>query len=122
MNGARSVLVVDDEASLRLLARLNLEAHGFRVREAASGEEAIEILESYEPDVLLLDIRMPGVDGWAVLEWLESNQRLPASRIIVLSAHATGHALDRARRKGLRYIKKPFRINELVDAVTKAAA
>jgi len=117
----RDVLVVDDEPSMRLLARINLEFEGFRVREAASGEEAIAILETDEPAVVLLDIGMKGIDGWAVVDWLEARGRLVELSVIVVSAHASGHMIELARKKGLRYIKKPFRIDQLIEAVTEAA-
>jgi len=117
----RTVLVVDDEPSLRLLARINLELEGFAVREATSSEEAIAILETYEPDVMLLDIRMAGVHGWGVVDWLERRDRLHRSSVIILSGDTNAEMIELARRKGLHYIEKPFKIEQLTQAVAELA-
>ncbi len=69
-----AVLVVDDEADVRLVARVILEAAGYDVSEADCGETALDLLDGgYLPDVLLLDVRMPGIDGWEVLNRLRHN-------------------------------------------------
>ena len=62
------VLVVDDEAPIRLLCRVNLEAEKMEVLEAADGEAGVEIARTEKPDVVLLDVMMPGMDGWRVAE------------------------------------------------------
>ncbi len=113
--------MVDDEPDVLLLTRLNLESAGFDVLEARSGEEAVSILAEREPDALLLDIRMPGIGGWGVLEWLQERDLMRRLPVVVVSAHATGHAAARARELGCAaYIKKPFALDELTETVRRA--
>jgi CheY-like chemotaxis protein len=77
-----TVLVVDDEAPIRLLCRVNLEAEGMRVLEASDGENGLERARTEHPDVILLDVMMPGRNGWEVAEELlsdEATSRIPIS-------------------------------------------
>src|SRR6202158_5465060 len=65
-----TVLVIDDEAPIRLLCRVNLEAEGMAVLEAANGPDGLELAKAGRPDAILLDVMMPGLDGWQVAELL----------------------------------------------------
>ena len=115
---ALTVLVIDDEAPIRLLCRVNLEAEGASVLEADNGRDGIEVAKRERPDAILLDVMMPGMDGWAVAQELledEATRRIP---IIFLTARAD--VRDRARglgAGGLDYITKPFNPVELADLV-----
>jgi len=120
------VLVIDDEAPIRLLCRVNLEAEGKTVFEAESGERGLELAREERPDAILLDVMMPGLDGWMVAQRLledEATRRIP---IIFLTARAD--IRDRARglgAGGLDYITKPFNpvdLAELVEDVVAAVA
>jgi DNA-binding response OmpR family regulator len=103
------VLVIDDEAPIRLLCRVNLEAAGIEVSEAEDGKSGLEAARAEQPDVILLDVMMPGMDGWQVFDQLlqdESTSKIP---IVFLTARA--ELRDQARGLelgGVDYVTKPF--------------
>ncbi len=112
------VLVIDDEAPIRLLCRVNLEAEGMEVLEAADGPSGLEKARSETPDVVLLDVMMPGLDGWQVAEELLDDGRTNGIPIIFLTARA--ELRDRARGLdigGVDYVTKPFNPIELAPLV-----
>ncbi len=112
------VLVIDDEAPIRLLCRVNLEAEGMHVLEASDGPTGLEKARNDEPDVILLDVMMPGLDGWQVAEELIDGDRTSAIPIVFLTARA--EARDRARGLdlgGIDYVTKPFNPVELAPLV-----
>src|SRR5438093_11025362 len=82
------VLVIDDEAPIRLLCRVNLEAEQMEVLEAADGPSGLEKARAEIPDVILLDVMMPGLDGWRVAEELLEDERTEAIPIVFLPARA----------------------------------
>jgi two-component system, OmpR family, alkaline phosphatase synthesis response regulator PhoP len=112
------VLVIDDEAPIRLLCRVNLEAEGMDVLEAADGPSGLEQAREQTPDVILLDVMMPGLDGWRVAEELLMDDRTSEIPIIFLTARAEFR--DRARGLdigGIHYVTKPFNPLELAPLV-----
>ena len=112
------VLVIDDEAPIRLLCRVNLEAEGMDVLEAADGPTGLEHAREQAPDVILLDVMMPGLDGWRVAEELLEDERTQDIPIIFLTARAEFR--DRARGLdigGVDYVTKPFNPLELAPLV-----
>jgi two-component system alkaline phosphatase synthesis response regulator PhoP len=112
------VLVIDDEAPIRLLCRVNLEAEGMDVLEAADGPTGLEQARENTPDVVLLDVMMPGLDGWRVAEQLLQDDRTSDIPIIFLTARAEFR--DRARGLdigGIDYVTKPFNPLELAPLV-----
>ena len=112
------VLVIDDEAPIRLLCRVNLEAEGMSVFEAADGPGGLELARSEQPEVILLDVMMPGLDGWRVAEHLLEDPVTRDIPIVFLTARAD--IRDRARGidlGGLDYITKPFNPVELATLV-----
>jgi DNA-binding response OmpR family regulator len=118
-----TTLVIDDEAPIRLLCRVNLEAEGMRVLEAPDGRTGIELAQNEQPDAILLDVMMPGLDGWAVAEQLLRDERTAQIPIIFLTARAD--LRDRARGMdlgGLEYITKPFNPVELATLVQEVVA
>ena len=113
-----SVLIIDDEAPIRLLCRVNLEAEGMKVFEAADGPTGLEEARENTPDVVLLDVMMPGLDGWRVAEQLLQDDRTSEIPIIFLTARAEFR--DRARGLdigGVDYVTKPFNPLELAPLV-----
>jgi CheY-like chemotaxis protein len=103
------VLVVDDERSIRLLCRVNLTASGIEVLEARDGREALEVVRESRPDLVLLDVMMPEVDGWTVARELARDERTRDIPIIFLTARAD--PADRRRGQqlgGVGYLTKPF--------------
>src|SRR5947209_3639522 len=108
------VLVIDDEAPIRLLCRVNLEAEGMDVLEAADGPSGLETARAEIPDVILLDVMMPGLDGWRVAEELLDDERTEKIPIVFLTARA--ELRDRERGidlGGVDYVTKPFNPVEL---------
>ena len=113
-----TVLVIDDEAPIRLLCRVNLEAEGMAVVEAADGPSGLVAARSDHPDLILLDVMMPGLDGWGVAEALLEDEKTSSIPIIFLTARAEFR--DRARGLdigGVDYITKPFNPVELAPLV-----
>ena len=112
------VLVIDDEAPIRLLCRVNLEAEKMEVLEAADGPTGLEQARAAKPDVILLDVMMPGLDGWQVAEQLLEDDRTRSIPIVFLTARAEFR--DRARGLdlgGIDYVTKPFNPLELAPLV-----
>ena len=112
------VLVIDDEAPIRLLCRVNLEAEEMDVLEAADGPTGLEYARTEQPDVILLDVMMPGLDGWRVAEQLLVDPTTNGIPIIFLTARAEFR--DRARGLdigGVDYVTKPFNPVELAPLV-----
>jgi len=112
------VLVIDDEAAIRLLCRVNLEAEGMDVLEASDGAAGLELARSEPPDVILLDVMLPGLDGWQVAEQLVEDARTESVPIVFLTARA--EVRDRARGLdlgGIDYVTKPFNPLELAPLV-----
>jgi DNA-binding response OmpR family regulator len=112
------VLVIDDEAPIRLLCRVNLEAEGMEVLEAPDGPAGLELARAEIPDAILLDVMMPGLDGWLVAEELMRDERTRDIPIVFLTARAD--LRDRAKGMdlgGVDYITKPFNPVELASLV-----
>ncbi len=115
MRSTARILVVDDEPQLRRVMRTALGAHKYEVVEAASGEEALEALGTRSPDLVLLDINMPGMGGMAACRELRANSEAP---IIVLSVRNTERDKITALDAGADdYITKPFSVNELMARI-----
>ena len=116
----RSVLVVDDHAPMRTVCRLNLEAAGFRVFEAADGDEALAVVGDHRPDVILLDIMMPGVSGWEVAASLLADRNTDRIPIIFITARTNLPDRIRALELGAQgCLTKPFDPAGLATTVTK---
>jgi CheY-like chemotaxis protein len=112
------VLVVDDEPDVLLAARLLLQSAGYSVLEAKSGEEALTLVEQTKPDAMVLDLRMPGMDGITVLKELGARGHLERLPVIVLSAHGSPDRVERAVELGAKaYVTKPFRKEDLTRAL-----
>ena len=112
------VLIIDDEAPIRLLCKVNLEAEGMDVLEAPDGPSGLEKARESRPDVVLLDVMMPGLDGWRVAEALLEDERTNEIPIVFLTARAEFR--DRARGLdigGVDYVTKPFNPLDLAPLV-----
>jgi two-component system alkaline phosphatase synthesis response regulator PhoP len=115
------VLIVDDEPSIRLLCRVNLELEGMVVSEAATGDEALELARAQPPDAMVLDVAIPPPDGWEVAARLLSDPATASIAIVFLSAYA--EAASRARAielGGVDYITKPFDPEELTEVLERS--
>ena len=119
----RNVLVVEDEDDLRLMTRLMFQSRTpFRVIEASTGEQALKIISDEHIDVMLLDLRLPDMEGWDVLEQLEGRGVFPALPVVMVSAASTPSVASRqALERGVRgYVRKPFTAEELFEVVRAA--
>ena len=112
-----TVLVADDDEDLCALLRTNLEADGFVVLVAGDGRRALEIIESENPDVVLLDIMMPVLDGYGVLERLSKNPH-ERTKVILITAKASSRDRLQGWELGAdEYVTKPFDLNSLLKRV-----
>lgn len=112
---SRTILVVDDDAAIRSFVYEALIDEGYRVLQAGTGRDALTAVSNSAPDLILLDVRMPGVDGWQVLDELRSaaGEQTP---VVVMTADYSGQ--DRALQSGAQgYLAKPFDLAELLACV-----
>ena len=117
------VLVVDDEPDVLLLCRLNLQQRGHELLEAADGSAALEIARELHPDVIVLDLMLPGISGYDVLEALQRDAETTDIPVLVLTAKSL--RADRERSHGLgasAFLTKPFLPNELCEMVDSLVA
>ncbi len=111
------VLVVDDDERLREYVRVNLEAEGYVVREAGSGEEALNALGEESPDLILLDVMMPQVDGWETLRRIQEHTGVGAIPVIMFSGQVDEGSAGDATSRGVQgFIGKPFDPRSLIDS------
>lgn len=116
---ARTILVVDDFDDTRLMMRLWLERRGYRVIEAADGLQAFEVARRESPDLIIMDIEMPGLDGLAATRKLRLEEHLREVPVVAVSAYGEAHWRDRAIEAGCNeYVSTPFDPTELSNLIT----
>ena len=116
INDTSTVLIVDDDPRLREYVRVNLEMEGYSVREAGSAEEGLRVLEESTPDLVLLDVMMPGVDGWEMLRRVQERHGVGAIPVIMFSGKIDESATAEATSRGAQgFIGKPFDPHELIE-------
>jgi DNA-binding response OmpR family regulator len=114
------VLVVDDEAVIRQLIAINLELEGFEVHQAVDGSDAVDKARTVDPDVVTLDVMMPGLDGWTTAQRLRADSSTSRARIVMISARTRPADVERGRDSGAdEYVTKPFDPDEVVAAVRR---
>jgi excisionase family DNA binding protein len=115
--GGPLVLIVDDDERLREYVRVNLEAEGYVVREAGSGEEALAALGEESPDLILLDVMMPQVDGWETLRQIQEHTGVGAIPVIMFSGQVDERSAGDAESRGAQgFIGKPFDPRSLIES------
>jgi DNA-binding response OmpR family regulator len=113
-----SILVTDDESAIRLMLRTALESDGYSVSEAANGRQALEAIQDRTPDLVVLDLNMPVLDGMAVLEAMKSLTKINKPRVIILTAYGSIPAAVKATRLGaVDFLEKPITPSELRKSV-----
>jgi CheY-like chemotaxis protein len=121
--GKPRVLVVDDSQAIRDLITVNLELEGFEVRSAAEGAAALDVLASWRPDVMTLDVVMTGLDGLSTLERLRADPVYADLPVVLVTARAQPSDRDRGSLLGAdAYVPKPFEPADLVAVVARLAA
>jgi excisionase family DNA binding protein len=114
--GGPTVLIVDDDERLREYVRVNLEMEGYTVREAASAEEGLGVLEEATPDLVLLDVMMPEVDGWEMLQRVQERHGIGTIPVIMFSGKVDDQGAEEAATRGAQgFIGKPFNPQQLID-------
>jgi CheY-like chemotaxis protein len=117
----RSILCIEDEREMIELFKIILGRQGFRVSGALGGEEGLQRAAELKPDLILLDLMMPGMDGWEVIQKLQADNELNSIPVVVVTAKSQNIdrvlAMHVARVEG--YITKPFGPKELIEGVTK---
>ncbi|MCT4665290.1 MAG: response regulator [Flavobacteriales bacterium] len=118
-----SILIVDDEPSIVMSLDFLLRKENYEVFIARDGQEALDLIEENIPDLILLDIMMPKVDGYQVIEQLKSSQKHQHIKIIFLTAKTKENDIKRGLELGADlYIPKPFSTKKLVSEVNKLLA
>ena len=118
---AKTILIVDDLVTLRQSVRVMLERRGYSVEEASDGYEALQKIAESRPDLVLLDLMMPGMNGDEVLKHIKADARLQGTSIIVLTAVADTWQMRKYIEMGAAdYLLKPFTVSTLLDRVRRA--
>ena len=114
----RLVLVVDDSVTVRKVTSRLLERQGMSVMTAKDGVEAVSVLQERKPDIVLLDIEMPRMDGFEVARQIRRDERLSDLPIVMISSRTGDKHTERARELGVnRFLGKPFQENELLETI-----
>ena len=112
------VLVIEDEPSIQKVIKANLSASGYTVIAAKNGEEGLELLHSDIPDLVLLDLMMPGISGWDVINKMKSEEQLSHIPVIVVTASVWGESESKLSDVGVvDHIIKPFNLDDLLQKV-----
>ncbi len=118
LTGKGNILVVDDEPQITRVLKTTLSSHGYGVRTAADGDEALQVMKDWSPDLIITDLRMPNMDGLDLCRHVREKSRIP---IIVLSVKGEERTKVEALDAGADdYVTKPFNINELMARVRAA--
>jgi excisionase family DNA binding protein len=112
--GTPLVLIVDDDPRIREFVRVNLEMDGYVVREAGSAEEGLAALEEQPPDLILLDVMMPGVDGWEMLRRMQERHGMGSIPVIMFSGQVESSDDDAQARGAQGFLGKPFNPQDLI--------
>ena len=116
------VLLVDDDEKVRELVRVNLEFEGYTVREAGSADEGLSAIAEAKPDLVLLDVMMPHVDGWEMLRQIQDQYGAGAIPVVMFSGKADEQAQLQATSSGAQaFVGKPFDLQQLIDQTKQIA-
>ncbi|MHB8510703.1 MAG: response regulator [Actinomycetota bacterium] len=119
----QTILVIEDEADLLMMIKLTLELAGYRVLGASSAEDGLTLLEQELPSAIILDLNLPGMNGWEFLARLREEGLVPNLPVILATAHASQANRSTAIEAGCReYIEKPFRLEELRQRIAEVVA
>ena len=121
MSQSNTVVCIEDEPGVIELIRLILERRGLKVVGAASGVQGLEVVRQVRPSLVLLDLMMPGMDGWEVYRRMKADATMKTIPVIIVTAKAEG--IDEVLAKHIAkvddYIKKPFSLQELLQAIER---
>ena len=115
---SKAILIVEDEASVVTAIQFLLEQQGYSIRVAETGEDALDLVHRYKPDLVLLDIMLPGISGWEVCENIRMNPNYRNIKIVFLTARGDEAEISRGFALGANaYITKPFSNDYLIAKV-----
>ena len=114
--GRRLILIVDDDDRLREFIRVNLEMEGYAVREAGSAEEGLEVLEEEPPDLILLDVMMPKVDGWEMLRRVHERHGVGSIPVIMFSGKVEEESMKAATARGAQVHRQALQPQQLIES------
>jgi len=116
----KKILLVDDEPNIIMSLEYTFKKNNFEVFIARDGQEALDILQAEIPDVIILDIMMPNVDGYATIEFIKKDERLARCKILFLSAKNKESDIEKGMSLGAdAYVTKPFSVKKLVEQVNE---
>ena len=114
------VLVIEDDRDHRAVIRLTLQLADYEVRDTASAEDALAVFEGWRPDAVVLDVRLPGLDGLELLTLIRSSAELETLGVVLCSAHAESSAADAAREDPMTaFVAKPYHPDRLLTELTR---
>ncbi|MGB5820634.1 MAG: response regulator [Saonia sp.] len=114
----KKILIVDDEPNIVMTLEYAFKKQNFEVYIARDGGEALQILEFNVPDVVLLDIMMPNVDGFQTLDFIKKNNRLQHTKVVFLTAKNKASDIEKGLKLGAdKYLTKPFSVKKLVSEI-----
>lgn len=117
----KRILVVDDDTDLADMLKLRIEAEGYEFMSARDGREMLEILKIKKPDLILLDIMLPNMDGYSAIREMRKDERLAGIPVIVLSAKEKKKMDDLFALEKIKFfVEKPFETKELMEKIRKA--
>ena len=112
------ILFIDDDTRIQMVVKIMLQKGGYEVRCVSSGFEAFQVIDEYCPDLILLDVMMPGMDGYEVCRKLKTNEKTKTIPVIMLTALGMGEDFEKALQNGADwYIVKPFNSRQLLSRI-----
>ena len=116
----KKILVVDDESDILSVVKFRLKKEGYEIIEARDGQAALDLVKKEKPDLILLDLRLPVIDGYEVCRRLKSNETLKAIPVIFMTASSAGKVVEKSKEfQADDYIIKPFEPEVLLEKVKK---
>ena len=116
-----TILFIEDDLDVLMAATMILEIKDYRVVTASSAEEALSVFNHEIPDAILLDLHLPGMDGWGFLQQLRGMGRFPITPVIIVSGDAKEEVAKQAKEWGcFGFITKPFKVNDLCNKIEEA--
>lgn len=114
----KKILIVDDEPNILMALEYTFKKNNFEVFIARDGQEALDILKNQQPDIIILDVMMPNVDGFETLKQIKNDERLQHCKVLFLSAKNKEKDIEKGLELGANlYVVKPFSIKKLVEQV-----
>ena len=116
----KKIIIVDDEPNIVMTLEYTFKKQNFEVYIARDGSEALEILESVIPDIILLDVMMPKVDGYQTLKTIKENDKLKNTKVVFLTAKNKASDIEKGLKLGAdKYLTKPFSIKTIVSEINE---